>query len=81
MKMVVSLDVRIEEIHNVLGKGIVGWFCGKIVPHDLLRKWLEVNWKSFLGYMLVFHVLTRGWLCFFMHSDLDAETLLGKIWS
>jgi hypothetical protein len=69
--MVVGDDKGIGEISSMVGKIVIGRFCGKFVIPTAIKKWLNINWKPFLGYSPFFHTLARGWICFVFKSHED----------
>jgi hypothetical protein len=62
--MVVGKDMAIEEILWIMGRTIVGRFCGKVVTAKSLSTRLAKNWKCMLGYRPDFDTLTKSWISF-----------------
>lgn len=48
VKMVLRLNVWIEEVLDILGKTIVECFYGKIIWLESLKIWIEDNWVSLM---------------------------------
>jgi hypothetical protein len=71
--MVVGEDVGIGDIAALIGRALVGSFCGKVVSPSSLKEWLDENWFPLLGYSPTFHTLVQGWFCviFKMHAKLQ----------
>lgn len=72
-RMVVGEDVGIGDIAALIGRALVGRFCGKVVSLLSLKEWLDENWFPLLDYSPTFHTLAQGWLCviFKMHAKLQ----------
>jgi hypothetical protein len=76
--MVFGLNVKVEDVSNYLDKVLVGRFYGKLMQPVTLKPWLKDTWFPCLGYEPIFHILTRGWLCFFLKSSEDANIFLNQ---
>ena len=63
LTMVHGHDIKMEKVIMLLKNVIVGKFQFKMRFHGDLFKWVDENWKPFLGYTLVVHLLVKGWIC------------------
>jgi hypothetical protein len=80
-RMVVGQDVGLGKLPHLLGRTLVGRFCGKNVSTSSLREWIDKNWFESLGYCPIFHLLARGWICYIFKSSEDMQVILSKSWA
>jgi hypothetical protein len=78
-KMVVGYIVEIEAIMDLLGRKKVGRFCGKIISPSALKSWIDENWTTLLGYRLIFHTLSHGWICFISNKKVDLIEVFSQV--
>jgi hypothetical protein len=45
-----------------------------------MESWIEKNWSPQLGYTLIFHMLSQGWIGIILNSKDDVKLLLSSIW-
>jgi hypothetical protein len=77
-KMVVGDDVKLEAIPNLMGKMVIGKFCGKVVRLEFLRIWIDSIRSTMLGYRHMFHTMSRGWICFKFHSKVEMDVIFSQ---
>jgi hypothetical protein len=54
----------VEQVPKYLGKALIGKLFGRFIFVHILNDWIQRVWAPILGYGLVFHLLTRGWIGF-----------------
>jgi hypothetical protein len=54
--------IMVNKIYEMEGHALVGKFYGIRMLPDSLSSWVESLWGSLRGYVLFFHLLSRGWI-------------------
>jgi hypothetical protein len=78
--MVVGEDVGIGDIENMVGRTLVGNFCGKVVPPTSMKSWMEKNWKPVIMQCPIFYILARVWICFIFNPPKEMLEILRIRW-
>ena len=55
-------DIMVNKIYEMEGHALVGKCYGIRMLADSLSSWIKSLWGSLPGYVLVFHLLSRGWI-------------------
>ena len=54
--------LMVNQIYEMEGHALVGKFYGIRMLADSLSSWIKSLWGSLPRYVLVFHLLSRGWI-------------------
>jgi hypothetical protein len=79
--MVVGEDVVMRKIPSLLGRTTIGRFVGIMVQASLLAIWLDLHPAGLLGYLPIFHTLSRDWIVFKFNSKEDMEKIFSREWN
>jgi hypothetical protein len=66
MKLVMGVDVVMDQVLIHQGTTIVGKFHGRIISDKSMSQWICQVWKQQLGYAPIFCMLTREWITFIL---------------
>ena len=73
--------IVIKEVPYYLASTLVRRFYGKHVGENSLQNWMEINQGAILDQIPSFHIMSRGWILFRLHSQLDKHRLMECNWS
>jgi hypothetical protein len=79
-RMVLGLDVGLEETCRLAMCGLVGRLSYSYLVDSPVRGWITKSWVPILGYEPEMFVLTKGWMGFVCKTPEDADLLLNKFW-
>ena len=64
----VGKDIMVNKIYDMEGHALVGKFYGIRMLVDSLSSWITSLWGSLPGYVLVFYLLSIGWISLIFFS-------------
>ena len=80
-KLVLGVDVSMEEAEDLSLTAVVGHVRGKRFGRGFLRRWAAEQWKHLLDSTPEVRVLTKGWFSFILHNKGEVDAVLGRQWS
>ena len=80
-KLVLGVDLSMEEAEDTSLTAVVGHVHGKRFGHGFLRRWEAEQWKHLLDTAPEVRILIKGWFSFIMHSKGEVDAVLGRQWS
>jgi hypothetical protein len=80
VSLVVGGDLCVEQIGDLVGKTIVGIFSERRISMSKLCQCISRVWRLVLGYDLIAHDLSGGWIGFILHNKENARRVLARFW-
>jgi len=74
-------DVEMVEVLRMSAQTLVGKAYGRSFAIRTVVSWVDVNWKSHLGYAPKVVALARNWFAFHFQEDCHAKWALTSRWS
>ena len=59
MKTIMDDDIKMDQTMEFLSKVLLGNFHGRAISEDTLNSWFQQHWSLILGFVLVFHILSK----------------------
>jgi hypothetical protein len=80
-RLVLGMDVGLEDACNLAMCALVGRFAYKERCTQKLSEWMKTSWEPGLGYTLEVLTLSKGWMGFIFKTPVDSTIILNKFWS
>ena len=77
-KLVLGVDVSMEEAEDMSMTVVVGHVRGKRFGRGFLRRWAAEQWTHLLDTTPKVRVLTKGWFSFILHSKKEVDVVMGR---
>ena len=77
-KLVLGVDVSMDEVGDMSMTAVVGHVRGKRFGSGFLRRWAVEQWTHLLDTAPEVWVLSKGWFSFILHSKGEADAVLGR---
>ena len=76
-KLVLGVDVSMEEAEDMSLTAVVGHVRGKRFGRGFLQRWAAEQWTHLMDLAPEVRVLTKGWFSFILHSKREVDVVLG----
>jgi hypothetical protein len=75
VNLVLSEDIKMNQIVELENQDLTRHFFDRKISKNNLRKWIDMEWRTLIGYSPKFHLIRRGWLAFIFKAEEDATKI------
>ena len=76
--MVLGEDVSLDAVASLLETTLIGKFMFHSISKGEFNLWVKKKMGFFLGYVLIWHLMLKGWICLEFKSTFDLQTILAQ---